>query len=170
MKRLVVIIICSLTILNLSGQTIDTPNLKKQGISIDIQKNALYTGTIALFYISGFYERIIPAGSKSAFITGGGILQGFTWSDDTNILGKAGYIVGGTKHFFECGTLLNIIRTSNSDVGRILPLIAYRYQNEGGFLFRIDITANIVKDVHDVSGEEFISVMPGPGISIGYSF
>jgi len=170
MKKLLIILILIPTLLNMYAQEEEIKESNGSYTVYDIQKNSLHLGTVSLFFISGFYERTIPTGNKSAIIAGGGILQGFTWSDDTNLLGKMGFIVGGTKHFFECGTLINIVRTTDSDLGRILPLVGYRYQSKGGLLLRVDITANIVTETADVTGEEHIAVMPGPGISIGYSF
>jgi hypothetical protein len=128
----------------------------------DLPKNSINIGYYFLA-VSGFYERTIPTGDRSAVIAGGGILRFVAFSDETIVYGKVGGIKGGTKSFFEYGTQIIVVRGADSEFPRILPVLGYRYLGNHGFTFRADVTIIIDKDEH-------IRVLPAPGISFGYSF
>lgn len=166
MKSILTILFLIPFIFNVYSQEGSTVDTGKKSNVYDIQRNSLYFSYHFLL-VSGVYERTIPIGNKSGIIAGGGIMQGVAFTDETNLFAKIGFLTGGRKHFFECGAN---IAPFGDDLGKIAPLVGYRFQSHGGFLLRIDAVLVIDKGTRDVSGDKYIDIYPLPGISIGYSF
>ena len=158
MKKLLVILILILSMFNIYAQDQTGINQKKHYTIHDIQRNSLYV-EYQVFFLSAIYERTIPIGNKVGIIVGGGILQGVAWYYGTNMIGKTAFILGGRKHFFEGGIALVIPR---QDMSLLSPILGYRYQSHGGFLFRADVTLIMIEDN--------VWPVPLPGLSLGYSF
>lgn len=171
MKGFICFMMLLLVAVNLFGQDQENRDREKQSTVFDVQRNALYLEFVPVFFITGYYEKVFPVNKKSAFIAGAGIMQGL-WENTTDLPIKLAYIRGGTKNYFECGTLLVIIRDKNpdSDLGSVIPLLGYRRQSPKGFLFRGGLMINVVKDYSDRLGRDKGEVQPGLQVSVGYSF
>lgn len=126
-------------------------SIKKPVNSIwDQHKNSVYLGyNIAV--IPAIYERTIPVGNKIGILAGGGIIQTVLFYSSTNPVVKTGIIFGNGKHFLEAGLYIDLLH-NNENINLLIPILGYRYQAPGGFLFRADLA------------------LIAPGISIGYSF
>lgn len=171
MKKILIFLGIIFASISLCGQDLNNSEQKKQKTVFNIQKNSLYVDLIPVFFVSGFYERTMPIGDKSALIAGTGLMQ-CLWENTTDLSIKGAYISGKTKHFFECGALIIAIKDKNpdSDLGTFCPNIGYRYQAINGFLFRGGLIVNFVKDYSDAQRKEILEVQPGLQLSLGYSF
>jgi len=119
--------------------------------------------------IDALYERMIPIKNKFGLLAGGGIIQEVGFSNETNLVGKIGCVLGGYKHFLETGIF--IAPLGENIINIFLPLVGYRYQNPKGFLLRVDLM--LFSDsgtAKDGSGDTWFEVYPIPGIALGYSF
>ena len=76
---------------------------------------------------------------------------------DDWVVAKSALLLGGTKHFFECG-MLALSSLDGLDTNPIIPIIGYRYRRANGLLLR----ANAL-----IVGGAITFI---PRISVGYSF
>lgn len=165
MKKLLLILIVIPAMFNVYSQDVSITDTEKKLTVYDIQRNSLYVEYGGL-YLAAFYERSIPIGNKAGIIVGGGIIQSVGFSDDTNPVGKFAFMLGGYKHFFECGIGLAPL---GNGMNILTPMVGYRYQSQGGFLLRLVV--NLVTDSGTLtSGEEWTEAYPFPGLALGYSF
>jgi hypothetical protein len=123
--------------------------------SVDSTRKILHNSIFAGI-LSVNYSRIIY-GEKTIFTAGGGLsFAPLAFADGSiGLMAEASILKGRTKHFFEPGILLY------ADSNIIAPMVraGYRYQDPGGFLFRVGILLAYM---------DGFSVLPA--LSIGYSF
>ena len=166
MKKVLLILVLILTMINLFSQDVRTDDIENMPTVYDIQKNSLYV-EYSFLTLSALYERSMAIGNIAGIIVGGGISQGMALTNTTNPEVKFAFIIGGYKHFFECGIAITPL---GDDKGLLNSLVGYRYLSPGGFLLRFDINVFTDKDTDTLSGEKWTEIYPRPGLSIGYSF
>jgi hypothetical protein len=146
MKQILLSLIIILTTANVYSQDSNTADKKYRLLTNNLPENSICIGYHFLL-ASAIYEKVLPAGDKSALLIGGGILQEVAFGTYTNLTVKLGLIVGRSKHFFE----FDIFLTPPDDhIGVIVPTLGYRYQSHKGFFVKADLFM--------------------PGVSAGYGF
>ena len=141
-------------------------NIKESGIE-SIRKNAFYfeiLGNAAVWSIN--YERIMPIEKKLAVFLriGGNEYHGADTNDlSFNLIGAAGILYGGPKHFLDTG--IGYTYFSGSPDRLIIFTGGYRFQGSKGLVVRATPMYIYNTEKGDTFGNSLWF-----GLSFGYSF
>ena len=166
MKKIILLLILFSWNNNLQGQSINSSDSTFH----KTRKNSIYYQIGGIMIASLNYGRYFSISEKNGFVASCGFCvssgEGYSLipcEENFMIYIEGNYLLGGPKHFLELGYSYEFTEPLHQ------PRLGYRYQGEGGFLFRgalVYLTQNTKEFFYDEDSKRILFI----GLSFGYCF